>query len=169
MLAAQGPKAEQVLGAPPASVTSPLVHKAVWVVVKPLMEQKLAILEDISYSTWYKFTMRYVEALLVMRLKFRALQLLKIKVAVPKQKQTCVSIKPWVVPRPVSSCRACSILWDSRRKEGNVPSPEVSSVHSRRCKRRQVQREAICQTGNMLICSHQLCDPKWFLGAKAAG
>lgn len=168
VLVAQGPKAEQVLGAPPASVTSPLIHKAVWPVVKPLMEQIFAILEDVSYSMWYKFT-EVCGSLACDEPEVQSLSALKIKVPMPKWRQICVSIKPWVVPRPLSSCRACSILWDRRWKEGNVPSPAVGSGHYRRNKRRQVQREAICQTMTIFICSHQLYDSKWSLGAKAAG
>lgn len=76
----------------------------------------------------------------------QSLAALKIKVPLPKWRQTCVSIKTWVVPTPLSSCRACSILWDRRWKEGNVPSPAVGSGHFRRSKGRQVPREAICQT-----------------------
>lgn len=47
------------------------------------MEQTLSILEDVRYSTWYKFTMRSVEDLLVMSLKSRALQPLKAKYPCP--------------------------------------------------------------------------------------
>lgn len=61
----------------------PLVHEAGNPAVKPLMEQTLSILEDISYSTCYKITLRSVEALLVMSLKSRALQPLKSKFPCP--------------------------------------------------------------------------------------
>lgn len=56
------------------------------------MEQTLSILEDVRYSTWYKFTMRSVEDACD-EPEVQSLTALKSKVPLPKWRQTCVSIK----------------------------------------------------------------------------
>lgn len=61
----------------------PLDHRAVNKVAKPLMEQTLAIREEMSHAAWYKFTVVPVDDLLVMSLKPKALQLLKSKFPCP--------------------------------------------------------------------------------------
>lgn len=138
MCSSPGTKSRAGTGGTTCFCNLPLVHKAVNQVAKPLMEQALAILGEISHSMWCKFTVVPVSDLLVMSLKSRAVQLFKIKVPLSNWSLTSVRLKSWAALRPPGSSRACSIPWGGRWKEGKVPSPEAGWGHSEGSKGRQM-------------------------------